>query len=501
MYKFKYNVIMMKSIDFEKILIFFWVCILFSINSSYATTLDLTNIYKFFFSKSSFFIFVNFIRFYIPFVILPILIIIFLFNKSKKIDTLIFLFFFYFSWQLFVFFLSDRQTDLNEIFTGSRSANSNIFNNHFEESIFVNLNLIFCSLSVLFIITIAKNFRLNKFNKKIFIITLLYIGLIAVYFVYQLMAEAIINDKKFIYFSETLTATGIVFYQPSPRVTGISRSLLIFYFLFFIFLIKSEKKIIWYLTLIILILLLYKMQTRGSFVGIGLLYILYLLFNSHELKKKIFNLFVLLILPIIFFETYYFIKHTKPKFQLQYMSPSSDKYLDKTSRLLKNDTSRLLQNDTSGRLHIWKTAIFMINEKKIILGYGPQADRFLLNIFALKNFKKNIYYDKHGNTIAYDNNVSNFLLYAYLCGGVIGIFLLLTIYLIAITVVAKNIFVNKNFAYNNNLWVDFSTVVMIYLGFRGIFENSFSVFGIDYILFILAYLTVKNLAKSLNEIR
>ena len=501
MYKFKYNVIMMKSIDFEKILIFFWVCILFSINSSYATTLDLTNIYKFFFSKSSFFIFANFIRFYIPFVILPILIIIFLFNKSKKIDTLIFLFFFYFSWQLFVFFLSDRQTDLNEIFTESGSANSNIFDNHFEESIFVNLNLIFCSLSVLFIITIAKNFRLNKFNKKIFIITLLYIGLIAVYFVYQLIAEAIINDKKFIYFSETLTATGIVFYQPSPRITGISRSLLIFYFLFFIFLIKSEKKIIWYLTLIILILLLYKMQTRGSFVGIGLLYILYLLFNSHDLKKKIFNLFVLLILPIIFFETYYFIKHTNPKFLLQSMSPSSDKYLDKTSRLLKNDTSRLLKNDTSGRLHIWKTAIFMINEKKIILGYGPQADRFLLNIFAIKNFKKNVYYDKHGNTIAYDNNVSNFLLYAYLCGGVIGIFLLLTIYLIAITVVAKNIFVNKNFAYNNNLWVDFSTVVMIYLGFRGIFENSFSVFGIDYILFILAYLTLKNLAKSLNKIR
>jgi hypothetical protein len=509
MYKFKYNVIMMKSIDFEKILIFFWICILFSINSSYETSLDLTNIYKFFFSKSSFFTFTNFIRFYIPFVILPILIIIFLFNKSKKIDTLIFLFFFYFSWQLFVFFFSDRQTDLNEIFTGSANANPNIFNNQFENSIFVNLNLIFCSLSVLIIITIAENLRLNKFNKKIFIITLLYIGLIAAYFVHQLIAEAIINDKKFIYFSETLTATGTVFYQPSPRVTGISRSLLIFYFLFFIFLIKSQKKIIWYSILIILILLLYKMQTRGSFVGISLLYILYFLFNSHELKKKIFNLFVLLIVPIVFFETYYFIKHTNPKFQLQYMSPYSDEYLDGTSRLLQNDTSRLLQNDTSrllqkdtsGRLHIWKTAIFMINEKKIILGYGPQADRFLLNIFAIKNFKKNVYYDKHGNAIAYDNNVSNSLLYAYLCGGVIGIFLLLTIYLIVITVVAKNVFVNKNFAYNNNLWVNFSTVVMIYLGFRGIFENSFSVFGIDYILFILAYLTLKNLAKSPNKIR
>ena len=486
---------MMKSIDFEKILIFFWICILFSLNSSYASIFELTNIYKFsFFSKSSFFIFTNFIRFYIPFVILPILIIIFLFNKSKKIDTLIFIFFFYFSWQLFVFFFSDRQTDLNEIFTESKNVNSNIFNSQYEESIFTNLNLIFCSLSILIIITIAENLRLNKFSKKIFIITLLFIGLISAYFIYQLIDEAITNDKKFMYFSDTLTATGMVLYQPNPRVTGISRSLLIFYFLFFYFFIKSQKKIIWYSTLIILILLLYKMQTRGAFVGIIILYILYLLFNSLELKKKFLNLLVLLIVPIIVFETYYFIKHTNYK----HLDGISRLLKTDNSRLLKIDNSRLLQSDTSGRLHIWKTAIFMINEKKIILGYGPQADRFLLNIFAIRNSNKNMYYDKRGNAIAYDNNVSNSLLYAYLCGGVIGIFLLLAIYLIAITVAAKNIFINKNFTYNNNLWVNFSTVVIIYLVFRGIFENSFSVFGIDYILFILAYLTSKNLAKSLG---
>ena len=125
-----------------------------------------------------------------------------------------------------------------------------------------------------------------------------------------------------------------------------------------------------------------------------------------------------------------------------------------------------------------------------------QNDTMILTYQKREN--KNMYYDKRGNAIAYDNNVSNSLLYAYLCGGVIGIFLLLAIYLIAITVAAKNIFINKNFTYNNNLWVNFSTVVIIYLVFRGIFENSFSVFGIDYILFILAYLTSKNLAKSLG---
>lgn len=479
---------MMKSIDFEKILIFFWICILFSLNSQYTSILELTNIYKFsFFSKSSFFIFANFIRFYIPFVILPILIIIFLLNKSKKIDKLIFIFFFYFSWQLLVFFFSDRQADLNEIFTESRIANSNIFYSQYEESILTNLNIIFCSLSILIIITIAENLRLNKFNKKIFIITLLFIGLIVVYFTYLLIGEAITTDKKFIYFSDTLTATGMVFYQPNPRITGISRSLLIFYFLFFYFLLKSQKKIIWYSTLIILILLLYKMQTRGAFVGIIILYTLYFLFNSDELKKKFLNLLVLIIIPIIVFETYYFIRNTN------YSSKKNNDIFQPLSI-----STRLVDKSTSGRLHIWKNAMFMIKEKKLILGYGPQADRFLLNIFAIKNSKRNIYYDKYGNPIAYDNNASNSLLYGYLSGGVLGISLLLTIYLMTIIVAAKNIFINKIFTYNNNLWVNFSTIVIIYLGLRGIFENSFSVFGIDYILFILAYFTSKNLAKSFS---
>ena len=109
---------------------------------------------------------------------------------------------------------------------------------------------------------------------------------------------------------------------------------------------------------------------------------------------------------------------------------------------------------------------------------------------------KNIYYDKNGNPYLYDNNVSNSLIYSYLCGGFVGFFLLLSIYLLVIIVVVKNIFVNKIFFLKNNLWLNFSNILMIYIGFRGVFENSVSVFGIDYIFFILAYLNSKNLVRS-----
>jgi hypothetical protein len=486
----------MKSINYEKILIFLWVCILISINSSYTTTLQLTNINVYsIFSKSSLFIFFNFIRFYVPFIILPILIIIFLFVRSKKIDILTSLFIIYFCWQLVAFFFSNRQSDSYIIFNELRTIGSNIFYSEFEEALFNNLNLIFCSLSILIILTIANNLNLKTFNKKIFIITLGFIGLIAIYFTFQLIDESIKNDAKFIYFSSALMADSITFNQANPRVTGLSRMLLIFYFLFFFFLLKSHKKISWYIILLILILLLYKMQTRGAFIGIIMLYIVFFFFSSIKLKKKLLNLLALVIVPIIIFETYYFIKKNYNVFNVNDFKSQEQKILTQEQNTIL-EHRRLFKNETSGRYTIWKNALFIIDEKKIILGYGPQADRFLFFIFRINYKDKNIYYDKNGNPYLYDNNVSNSLIYSYLCGGIVGFFLLLSIYLIVIIVVLKNIFVNKIFFKKNNLWLNFSNILMIYLGFRGIFENSFSVFGIDYIFFILAYLSSKNLLKS-----
>jgi hypothetical protein len=394
---------------------------------------------------------------------------------------------------LFAFFFSNRKSDSYAIFTQDNNIGYNIFYSEFEESLFTNLNLIFCSLSILIIITIANNFNLKSFNKKIFLVTLSFVGLIAIYFTYHLIDESIKNNTKFIYFSETLSANGTTFYQANPRITGVSRIILIFYFLSFFFLFKSTKKITWYIILIILMMLIYKMQTRGAFVGLLILYIFFFLFYSLDIKKKIKNLLVLIIVPIVIFEAYYFTKtnnyFTNTNDKKNYQSDELYDELYKGNRLIGNES-------TSGRFDIWKNALFIINEKKIVLGYGPQADRFLFLNFRISNLSQNVYYDKHGNRFLYDNNVSNSLIYAYLCGGVIGILLLLFIYLLAIVVVTNNIFKEKNFDLKNNLWINFSTILLIYLGVRGIFENSFSVFGIDYVFLILAYFETRDFTKS-----
>jgi hypothetical protein len=483
----------MKSTKYENILIFFWVCIIFSINSLYTQTLMFTTIsiledtYK-----VNFFIFGNFIRFYLPFIILPTLILFFLFLPKKKIDIFTCLFIIYFCWQLAAFFLSTRKLESYTTFNDLRTIGSNVFYSEYDEALFNNLQLTFCALSILIILTIAKNLDLKKFNKKLLIITLCFVGLIAIYFTYHLIYESIQNNTKFIYFTKTLAPDGTTFYQANPRITGVSRMVLIFYFLSFFLLLQSHKKIIWFTILIFLGLIIYKMQTRGAFLGIVILHLFFFLFYSLKIKEKIIIVFLSIFIPVLVFETYYFSKNKI----ISHMKPTDYKF-----ELEQKETNRLLKNETSGRTVIWRNSLFIINEKKIIIGYGPQADRFLFLQFRKKyQNKEGLYYDLNGNIFLYDDNASNSFVYSYLCGGVPGIFLLSIIYLFLIITVFKNIFIKKIFNYKKNLWLNYSTILATYLGVRGIFENSFSVFGIDFVFFVLAYSISKSFTESPRQI-
>jgi O-antigen ligase len=143
-------------------------------------------------------------------------------------------------------------------------------------------------------------------------------------------------------------------------------------------------------------------------------------------------------------------------------------------------------SDSSGRLTIWKNILFIIKEKKIgLMGYGPQSDRFLLAQLKNNTSDKSRYV-KIGNAYMFDTNASNSFLYAYLCGGIIGIALFISIYFMSIKVILYNIFKKKIFNHKNVL-LNFSTITLIYLGLRAFFENSFSVFSLDYVFFIITY--------------
>ena len=129
------------------------------------------------------------------------------------------------------------------------------------------------------------------------------------------------------------------------------------------------------------------------------------------------------------------------------------------------------KNFFSGRLEIWKKAINYYQFK--FFGFGPQADRF--EVLTKKSFQN----DKFAS---YKTNVSNAYLYTLICGGIISLILILYLSLIIVYKILKNIkFINKKDKY-----FKISYLVLLTLLLRGLTENSYAVFSIDYLLFILS---------------
>ena len=153
--------------------------------------------------------------------------------------------------------------------------------------------------------------------------------------------------------------------------------------------------------------------------------------------------------------------------------------LHELHELKKNQERLVSTHSTSGRTEIWTNIITIIKEDKIIFGKGPQSDRHLLTKYLTKN-------KEHVSFTVYENNASNALLYSYLCAGIIGFLILICIYINTIKLIYKNIFIIRNFS-SKNILINFSTITLLYLLIRSIFENSFSLFSVDFVFFILSY--------------
>jgi hypothetical protein len=466
----------MKAFNFENILVFLWVSILVSINSYYTGAIKLYNINNDNTIYQLFFAVFNFIRFYLPFILLPVLIFFYIKLRTKKDNIIIVLFLVYWLWQLFCLLISNKKKNYFLSDLDSHSIHG------YNESLLNNLHLVFSAISLLLIISVAKNLNFQKFIRKILKVTFFFVGLIAIYFTFNLINESIENNTKFIYWSETLNPNNLTFGQANPRITGVSRIIVIFYFLFFFLSLKNSKKIIFNFILIFLWILIYKMQARGSIVGIIALYLIFFLLYPINFKKKLFTAIILLILPTVAFESYY--SYLK-KIDVIFMKTENGKEI--INKEVQQKGRRIDKiSDSSGRLTIWKNILFIIKEKKIgLMGYGPQSDRFLLAQLKNNTSDKSRYV-KIGNAYMFDTNASNSFLYAYLCGGIIGIALFISIYFMSIKVILYNIFKKKIFNHKNVL-LNFSTITLIYLGLRAFFENSFSVFSLDYVFFIITY--------------
>jgi len=155
---------------------------------------------------------------------------------------------------------------------------------------------------------------------------------------------------------------------------------------------------------------------------------------------------------------------------------SSDKFLSESNieiQQKKTDSSRYFSEKDSGRIILWKKVLNRY-EYKNLFGYGPQADRR----FLLENVSS-----ADG---AFGNNVSNGFVYAFICGGYLALLCYLIInYKIASNIV-KNISIIKNFNNAENIfYYKLSSIYLLFFFIRQIFENSFSLFSIDFLIVII----------------
>ena len=447
--------IKLNNADYINILLIFWTACLFSINSSIIYNgLEKINFYYFF----------NYFRAYCPIVIFLILIITFVIKQKKKLNLFLISYFIYGFWQIIALLIYSKEYPLD----------------------LSRLHIVVSLLTTLLIIYYINWFNQINLNKLLFI-SISFIILICIFFYSKIFYDLITNvSVDYIYWSPSLIAEDFTLSQTNPRITGLSRMLvLILFFLFYFFTIN--KKYFLAIPLIIINFLIYGSQSRGSFIGVFILYASYLFFFKEKKLKKLLIIVITIILPIISYESLlkvknYLNKESQISINLNKESQISIN-LNKKNRFfypvpLEKEGINSFNNISSGRIFIWLRALKIINQDRNFIGYGPQADRALLKKDKLNIDPKERYY--------WDNNVSNGILYSFLSGGIISFVLFLLIYFLIFLQIYKSIFTKK--IYNNNLiYVHFSTTTLLFFSLRSLFENSYAVFSIDSLFVCIAY--------------
>jgi len=451
--------------NFENILLVLWLIALLTLN------LNIYSLYNFdtedMFSSKNIILLANYIRYFAPLLLLPILI---YKNFSIKKDIFINLFLFYGLWQLFVYLLLNKKIE------------------NFDNFLII-INLVFVLL--VFNLGNLSNYK-NFLHKSLFII-IFFISIIACFFIFKLLVEFLSKPEMlYLYSSQSLEAEKLTLFQNNPRITGISRMCVVLLFFFFYFQnkYKSSQKVKYFFFLILFFLsfMIFAMQSRGGIIGVVLLLSIYFFFIKDILKKKVFFFLIIIVLPIFSWEIIktYKINHLKQEKnynQDEIKVIPGNRYTSPIKVGEKDDVS-------SGRLLIWKRSFELILKEKIILGLGPQADRrFLIE----ENFKDDpsIYF--------WQNNSSNALIYSFLCGGILGLFLIICIYGVVIFQILKTFFISNSLN-NCSYVVKFSATTLIFLVIRSMFENSFALFSVDFCLCCLCYFILQknNVSKNLH---
>lgn len=373
-----------------------------------------------------------------------------------------------------------------------------------------------------------KNLINSIFYANIFFITLIFFIFISMTFKENIFSQNLLYHSSAFnlqYQNEAL-----------PRSSGLSRmGLIIFMILNALYLSKNYSKKISLLCVfsnILVISIILLLQSRGAILSFILIFILInFLYKFENFKNRLKFVFLFLIIPCLIFIIYpngknYLIERFVTEKNVK-SSANKEIKIKKIEIRLREDLIFHSKNDSNlknkiysysnNRLDAWEYLLqiffknqinenmkkkleasgysdlnFLKKEKKNILtGHGPQADRHFLH-----NKIVNV-----ADTVLgpFGAHASNGYVYSLICSGLIGLITFIMINIIILFKIFKIIIYKKLGMFNDEPLLSSSILIIIFLQFRLLIENSFSVFGVDLLILMSAYLIINTKYKEINN--
>ena len=383
---------------------------------------------------------------------------------------------------------------------------------------------IVCLFTLIFFFNYLLNNQNSYLIKLVFKINIFFIFLLFLIFMITVFKENIFTTKL-LYSSSAyhLTLMG----EPHPRSSGLSRMGLILFIISnsFYFSNKLPKKYNFFILPInsFLIFTIYIIQSRGAILFLFILFFLILLiYNFKDFKLNLVYFVFTILIPIFMFMNY-------PVFKNFINSDKNTSLKTNTifrggisiSEIIRIDDKiskkKTIDSLSSNRLSAWDYLIQvfftgkvndemrkslmnigyealdvkLIKKTNFITGLGPQADRQVMEIKKIANFADNV----RG---PFGSHASNIYIYSLICSGFFGLVTILTInFIIMYRIII--LFINrKKLNLHSNYYLNSAILIILFLQFRGLVENSYGVFGVDLIMFISSYSIIARAYKKIN---
>jgi hypothetical protein len=309
-------------------------------------------------------------------------------------------------------------------------------------------NLIFFNVGIFFLLNFKDNLKLDYSLYYIGIFFLLIIFII--YFIKNFNVFLTTNAINFYSYYSELKINNLE--NVPPRSSGLARTstLLIIFLTSYYFL--KKKNILTYVGITILACAIILTQSRIVIFSY-LLLIIFFFHKSLNIKDRFKILFLYLILPLaIVLITIYFKKFI-------HQQNNAEPYNINIERIYNRNPDQSIFS--TARYKDWNDIIEK-SKKKFFLGYGIQADRLLIN-----------------------QSASNAFVYSFASGGVFGLLIFIIIY--ARTFLISSILLSKykTIKINRDFVLLSAVITNFFLLIRSFAENSFAVYGIDFLIFLI----------------